>query len=37
MLYIDNEQLKASKNGCSDYALISYSNQNVDFITRHYV
>ena len=37
MLHIDNEQLKALKIGCRDYALMNYSKQNLDLITRHYV
>jgi glycosyltransferase involved in cell wall biosynthesis len=36
MLYINKKKLKALKNCCRDYAIINYSKQNLDLITRHY-
>jgi glycosyltransferase involved in cell wall biosynthesis len=37
MLHMDNQQLKALKMNCRNYATMNYSKQNVDLITRHYV
>ena len=36
MLYIDNEKLKTLKNNCRDYAIMNYSEKNLDLVTRHY-
>jgi glycosyltransferase involved in cell wall biosynthesis len=35
-LYTDKEKLKTLKNNCRDYAIMNYSEQNLDLITRHY-
>jgi glycosyltransferase involved in cell wall biosynthesis len=37
MLHMDNQQLKALKMDCRNYATMNYSKQNLDLITRHYV
>ena len=36
MLYIDNEKLETLKNNCRDYAIMNYSEKNLDLVTRHY-
>ena len=35
-LYTDKEKLKTLKNNCRDYAIMNYSEQNLDLITKHY-
>ena len=37
MLQTNKGQLEALKTGCRDYAIMNYSKENLDLITRHYV